>query len=52
MQLEQLEQLAGAIAAPTRLIHLASSRGHDAFLTEPDALGNILEVAIATTLVS
>ena len=50
--LEQLERLAGAIAAPTRLIHLASSRGHDAFLTEPDALGSILEVAIATTLVS
>ena len=49
---EQLEQLAATIAAPTRFIHLASTRGHDAFLTEPDALGNILEVAIATTIVS
>lgn len=50
--LEQLEKLAKEIAAPTRLIHLPSSRGHDAFLTEPDALANILAVAIATTLVS
>jgi homoserine O-acetyltransferase len=49
---EQLEELAAIIAAPTRLIHLASTRGHDAFLTEPEALGNILEVAIATTIVS
>jgi len=49
---EQLEELAATIAAPTRLIHLASTRGHDAFLTEPEALGNILEVAIATTIVS
>ena len=50
--LEQLELLAASIAAPTRLVHLASDKGHDAFLTEPDALGGILEVAIATTLVS
>ncbi len=49
---EQLETLAAAIAAPTRLVHLASPRGHDAFLTEPTALGNILEVAISTNLVS
>lgn len=49
---EQLEALANSINAPTRLVHLASVRGHDAFLTEPVALGNILEVAIATTLVS
>jgi homoserine O-acetyltransferase len=48
----QLEALAASLAAPTRLIHLASSRGHDAFLTEPDALGNILAVAISTTLLS
>jgi homoserine O-acetyltransferase len=49
---EQLEELAATIAGPTRLIHLPSTRGHDAFLTEPEALGNILEVAIATTIVS
>jgi len=49
---EQLAQLAASIAAPTRLVHLASTRGHDAFLTEPDAVGRILRVAIATTLVS
>jgi len=49
---EQLEELAATLAGPTRLIHLSSTRGHDAFLTEPEALGNILEVAIATTIVS
>lgn len=48
---EQLEALAASINAPTRLVQLASTRGHDAFLTEPVALGNILEVAISTNLV-
>jgi homoserine O-acetyltransferase len=48
----QLEQLAASIDAPTRFIRLPSTRGHDAFLTEPEALGSILEVAIATTIVS
>lgn len=49
---EQLERLAASIAAPTRLVHLASRRGHDAFLTEPDAVATILAVAISTTLAS
>lgn len=49
---EQLERLAASIAAPTRLIHLASKHGHDAFLTEPESLGRILEIAIATTIIS
>jgi homoserine O-acetyltransferase len=49
---EQLERLAADIAAPTRLLHVASRCGHDAFLTEPDAISSILEVAISTTLVS
>lgn len=48
---EQLEILAAGIAAPTRFVDLRSARGHDAFLTEPEALGSILEVAIATTLI-
>jgi homoserine O-acetyltransferase len=48
----QLAQLAASIAAPTRLVRLPSTRGHDAFLTEPDTLGGILAVAVATTLVS
>jgi homoserine O-acetyltransferase len=49
---EQLETLAASLAGPTRLVHLPSTRGHDAFLTEPEVLGSILEVAIATTIVS
>lgn len=49
---EQLEQLATRLAGPNRLVTLASTRGHDAFLTEPTALGNIVEVAISTNLVS
>jgi homoserine O-acetyltransferase len=48
---EQLEELAATLAAPTRLLHLPSKHGHDAFLTEADALGRILEIAIATTIV-
>jgi homoserine O-acetyltransferase len=48
---EQLEELAATLAGPTRLIHLPSKHGHDAFLTEPGALGRILEIAIATTIV-
>ena len=49
---EQLARLAASIAAPTRLVELPSTRGHDAFLTEPDAVGRLLRVAIASTLVS
>lgn len=49
---QQLEQLAASIAAPTRFIRLPSTRGHDAFLTEPAVLGGILAVAVATTLAS
>ena len=48
---EQLERLAASIAAPTRFVPLPSSRGHDAFLTELDAVSNILLVATSVTIV-
>jgi len=38
----QLEQLAHGISAPTRLLDIHTSTGHDAFLTEPDQLTRIL----------
>jgi homoserine O-acetyltransferase/O-succinyltransferase len=49
---EQLEVLANTLGAPNRLIQLASTRGHDAFLTETKALGQIVEIAVSTTIAS
>jgi homoserine O-acetyltransferase len=49
---EQLETLAAALGAPNRLVPLPSTRGHDAFLTETATLGRIVEIAIATNIVS
>lgn len=39
---EQMRALADELRGPTRLFHLPSTRGHDAFLTEPEALGRLL----------
>jgi homoserine O-acetyltransferase len=39
---EQMRVLAEKLAGPTRLVELPSTRGHDAFLTEPVALGRLL----------
>jgi homoserine O-acetyltransferase len=43
---EQLEALAAAIPGPCQLIHLPTVRGHDAFLTEPIAVGVIVHAAL------
>ena len=48
----QLEELAARLAGPTRLIHVPTTRGHDAFLTEPTAVGDILRIALSTTELS
>lgn len=48
----QLEELAARLAGPARLIHLPTTRGHDAFLTEPTAVGDILRTALSTTELS
>jgi homoserine O-acetyltransferase len=48
----QLEALAARLAGPTRLIHVPTTRGHDAFLTEPTAVGDILRIALSTTELS
>jgi homoserine O-acetyltransferase len=39
---EQMRALADGLAGPTRLVQLPSKRGHDAFLTEPEALTRLL----------
>jgi homoserine O-acetyltransferase len=44
---EQLERLALELAAPCQLVDLPSIHGHDAFLTEPIALGRILTQSLS-----
>ena len=49
---EQLETLARELGADCRLVDLPSRYGHDAFLTEPDALGIILRNALTESILS
>ncbi|HTE48234.1 MAG TPA: alpha/beta fold hydrolase, partial [Gemmatimonadaceae bacterium] len=49
---EQLESLAARLGGPRRLVHLPSSHGHDAFLTEPRRLGRILRLILSSENVS
>jgi homoserine O-acetyltransferase len=43
---EQLETLAATLRGPCQLVHVATTRGHDAFLTEPVAVGEIVRAAL------
>ena len=43
-----LEELARALAAPSRLVDLPSIHGHDAFLTDTESLSHILRDALAS----
>jgi len=43
---EQAIELATRLAGPTRFTELPSGKGHDGFLTEPDALAPILHFAL------
>jgi len=45
---EQMEELARHLGAPNTLVHLATRNGHDAFLTEPAAIGRILDTALCS----
>ncbi len=49
---EQLDALAASLAGPVHLAELATTTGHDAFLTEPERLGAILEFALSTRTLS
>jgi homoserine O-acetyltransferase len=49
---EQLEELARELGGPCELLDLPSVHGHDAFLTEPERLGAILEHALSTVFAS
>jgi homoserine O-acetyltransferase len=49
---EQLEVLSARLGAPNQLIHLATTRGHDAFLTEALAVGEIVHTALSTARLS
>jgi len=46
----QLETLAREIAAPCVLLDLPTTHGHDAFLTEPHALGPLLSTALTSRI--
>jgi homoserine O-acetyltransferase len=43
---EQLEELARRVGGPCRLVDLPSTKGHDAFLTEPLSVSRILTEAL------
>ena len=45
---EQMRILAAQLAGPTHLVELSTSRGHDAFLTEPEALGRLLKDSLTS----
>lgn len=49
---EQLEDLVAKLAGPSRLVDLPSTRGHDAFLTEPRELGRIIDNALSIPVLS
>ncbi|HVF07365.1 MAG TPA: alpha/beta fold hydrolase [Actinomycetota bacterium] len=44
---EQIRTLARRLAVPSRLVHLPTIFGHDAFLKEPEQIGEILSVALS-----
>ena len=45
---EQMEQLSRQLAGPSALLHLPTTHGHDAFLTEPTRVGRILTEALTS----
>lgn len=47
----QMEELARRLGAPSRLVHLPSRVGHDAFLAEPELVAPVLSSALATGVV-
>lgn len=47
---DQIEELARALGAPSRIRDLCSTNGHDAFLTEPQALGPIFHAALTSDI--
>jgi homoserine O-acetyltransferase len=49
---EQMQALAARLAGPTRLVEVATTRGHDAFLAEPDAMGRLLKDSLTTSRLS
>jgi homoserine O-acetyltransferase/O-succinyltransferase len=49
---DQIDALARELSGPCKVVHLPSRNGHDAFLTEPDALTPILRDALNTSILS
>ena len=49
---EQIEELASRLTGPSRIERLETRVGHDAFLAEPAAIGQILTVALSRQTIS
>jgi homoserine O-acetyltransferase len=47
---ELVDELACEIGGPCSIADLPSTNGHDAFLTEPESLGRILQTALASSV--
>jgi cystathionine gamma-synthase len=43
---EQMRLLSSTLAGPNRLVEIQTTRGHDAFLTEPEAIGSLLAYSL------
>jgi cystathionine gamma-synthase len=44
---EQMQLLAATLGGPNRLVEIPTTRGHDAFLTEPEAIGSLLAYSLS-----
>lgn len=49
---EQMQALAARLAGPARLAEVPTSRGHDAFLAEPDAIGRLIKDSLTISRLS
>lgn len=49
---EQMQALAATLGAPNRLVEVPTTRGHDAFLAEPEAIGRLLADSLTTSRLS
>jgi homoserine O-acetyltransferase/O-succinyltransferase len=49
---EQMQALAARFGGPNRLVELPTTRGHDAFLAEPEAIGRLLNDELFTSRLS
>lgn len=49
---DQMKRLSARLAAPNLLVTMPTRHGHDAFLTEPEKIGRVLDTALTTSIPS